>query len=326
MSRGHVCARTVASLALLWGLMVATASLAAAQSTEPDFGQASLIVTPTFQEVVLDASASAVTSTLTVTNKTSQPLDFEVFPVAISQIDSRGGVMLADKPLTGTTHTLAGYIEVLEPTFQILPQESKDIAVRISNSLNLSPGGHYASLIVRTVSPAAEQPSNQSVLPALSSFMLVRKTGGEQYNLFLSKLLLNRRRIWTSFPTLATLTFENQGNVHTIPRGQVSITDLFGRTVLEGTVNEGSLFVLPRSQREVMVRLRQIRPSWPLMVYRVTVAGASDPGAVPYQVSQFSVYGSWQAAASLVGAFGLIAVLIVVWKKRTRSRRHHDTQ
>lgn len=294
-----------------------------AQTAQPP--QSAISITPPFQEVLLTASESAVSASILITNQTDQLQNFEIYPVGISQVDSQGNVTLSDKPQSGSDTSLAADISVLEPTVTIPAGGQKEVVFTINNSLNLSPGGHYVSLITRMLPPQREEISGQSVLPALSSFLLLRKVGGEQYNLFLKTVTFPTRLLWFKLPTVANLTFENQGNVHTIPRGQVTVVDLFGRNVAEGTINEGSHFVLPRAQRELPVQIRRIRSSWPLMVYRVTVTGESDPGGVTFGQTSFSFYISQSAGIALIFA-AVVGSVIAVWLRRRRQKlkNNHD--
>jgi len=260
-----------------------------------------IIVTPTFQEVVLQASASAVTSSITITNQTNQEQSFELFAVRINQMERDGTIILSNKPLSGEDNPTSAEVTISQPFVTILANQKLEIPFTVKNTLNLSPGGHYVSVIIRTKAERVTTTPAQSVLPAISSFLLIRKEGGEQYNLFLQKVQFSNNNFWWKVPNLVVLTFENQGNIHTIPRGQVVISDIFGRTVIEGTVNEGSQFVLPRSQRTLGVRLRQIRFGWPVMLYKITALGASDPGAVTFEQTTFSMFVSSFSILTIVG-------------------------
>lgn len=268
-------------------------------------------ITPTFQELVLDATASAARGSITITNQTDQIQEFEVFAVSLKQLDSQGNVALFNRPLRGGDDDIFTDIEIQEPTFSLYPNQQKAISFSIQNSINLSPGGHYASLVVRIGSPPLGAQSTQTIVPALSSSLLIRKMGGEQYNLSLHRMILIDQKLWSKLPTVTQLTFENQGNIHVIPRGQIRISDIFGRVVVEGTINEGSQFILPRTRRDIQVQLRQIRRSWPMMVYTVSTIGSFDSGGV-FQQMGFGVYLSVWA----VVVIGLIISMMVVWAVR----------
>lgn len=306
-------ARTILLGWIVLRLVLPSAIFAQTEQATPS----AIIVTPTFQEIVITASDSAKQGSVVVSNQTDQQQTFEIFAVAIDQVDSQGNITLSDKPLSGTNDPFLADVEILEPQVIIAPKQQQVIPFTVKNSVGLSPGGHYVSLLIRAKSELVEQSATQSVLPAIASLLLIRKTGGEQYNLFLRALRFPHQGLWWSLPEVATLTFENQGNIHTIPRGEVKITDLFGRVVSEGTINEGSQFVLPRTQRELRVPLRQIRSSVPLMIYRISAQGTTTLGNANYELTAFSGYLSLVViGVSLL--FTLLSLSVYIWHKQKR--------
>ncbi len=247
-----------------------------------------------------------------------------MFAVAIQQMDAQGGVLLSDKPLSGANNPFSADVVIQEPVVVLQPKEQKEVEFQVKNSLSLSPGGHYVSLIIRSTANATSD-GKQQVLPAISSFLLIRKLGGEQYNLFLQNIRFPGRQVWLTLPSTATLTFENQGNIHTTPRGEMTMRDVFGRVVVEGTINEGSQMVLPRSQRDLIVQLRQIRPSLPVMLYTTTVIGSSDPGEVTFEQTAYSFFISRTAVFIVFGVIVVFAVVGIFLKRRRKHKQeHHD--
>ncbi len=251
-----------------------------------------IIISPTFQEVTVNADDTTQTAQIEISNQTNKKQLFEVFAVSVNQFDNQGNFTLADKPLSNSNSPDSAYITFPSPELEISPNQVATIPFTVLNTQNLSPGGNYSVVIVRAKPDQDDSLPNQSVLPAVSSFVLIRKIGGEQYNLSLLEIS-NDHQVWWQLPKTLSLVFENQGNIHTTPRGQIKITDVFGKVVVEGTINEGSQFVFPRTQKELQVQLRQIRPSWPIMLYTITVRGESSPGAISYFQQSFSVFVSY---------------------------------
>lgn len=284
----------------------------------PSTSNSAIIITPTFQEITLNTDDVSQTSQIEVFNQSSQLQTFEVFAVLVDQIDDQGNFTLSDKPLSNSDSTNTAFINFPNPELEILPNQVATVPFTIINSQNLSPGGNYAVVIIRAKPERNDPQSDQSVLPAVSSFVLIRKTGGELYNLSLLEISTDHQ-LWWQLPKKLTLVFENQGNIHTTPRGQIKITDLFGKVVVEGTINESSQFVFPRTQKELSVQLRQIRPSWPIMIYNINVRGESYPGEIPFLQQSFSVFVSFIGLiiSVLVGNF----LSLVVWFFRKTLRK-----
>jgi hypothetical protein len=164
----------------------------------------------------------------------------------------------------------------------------------------MSPGGHYAAVVARLISDSS---SDQRVLPAVSSFLLVRKIGGEQLHLSLKKSPLFEV-ISTKLPQETALTFSNQGNTHIIPRGSIVIKDFFGTVVAKATINENSLYIFPGTERSVSQKITYLKPILLPMPLFITITGSSQPGAIPYQQSGWFFYIS---PVSLVVVFVLIS-------------------
>lgn len=132
--------------------------------------------------------------------------------------------------------------------------------------------------------------SNQRVLPAFASTVLLRKKSGEIQNLSLIDVRDSKRLFRVSLPTEATATFQNNGNVHLIPHGEITLTDLFGRVIKQATLNEDSAYVLPGTQREISNHLRNTSWSLPISLLSLTIIGSS--GATSYSVEYSFIYVS----------------------------------
>lgn len=282
-----------------------------------------IIIAPTFQEVTLNPDQTSQTAQIEVFNQTNQRQIFEIYAVPVNQIDNQGNFTLSDKPLSNTEQPESAFLTFPNSELEILPNQVGTIPFSVINSQSLSPGGNYVVVIVRAKPNPTATLSNQSVLPAVSAFVLIRKLGGEQYNLSLSEISSDHQ-LWWQLPTSLRLTFENQGNIHTTPHGLIQITDLFGRVVVEGTINESSQFVFPRTKKEIAVQLKQIRPSWPFMLYNIKIDGQANPGTITYAQQSFSIFVSLTAILVVVG---VAVILVVGYTKITKfkKQKHAET-
>ncbi len=241
---------------------------------------------------------------------------FEIFALDIRQQDEQGQIAFVDKPLSGTAFTLASFVQIDENLVTLAPQEQKEIFFQIRNSVDLSPGGHYGAVIAR-IQNQTETPSEQKILPALSSLLLIHKEGGEQYQLSLAPLDLSKNTLSLSLPSELRLLFSNQGNSHVVPRGVISVTDMFGRLVYKGIINESSLFVLPQSKREVKVKIQPVAYTFPLSFLSIKVEGSSDPGQSHYYQSFSLILIKPKIFMILL----LLLVLLLYGAKRIRKSR-----
>jgi hypothetical protein len=264
----------------------------------------SIQIEPAFQEIVLLESQATASATIHITNTSQNPLEFELQPISIQQFDTNGTIILADKPVTGADASLASFITLPEKIVSVAAASSQVIPVQVTNSQSLGAGGHYAAIVARLTTTAS---SDQVVLPAVSSFILVRKQGGERYNLSIVGSPLQTSFFWTKLPSHLPLLFSNQGNAHVIPRGTIEVTDPFNRLVAKSIINENSLYVFPSTQREINQDLVGLKPILPISLLQLSLVGSTQPGSIQYQQSAWIIYlNPWG-----IGIIGLAVASIV---------------
>lgn len=301
----------LASILLLVGIVACGKPTVFAQETLSE-NRFSLSITPVFQELTLQENETGLETRLQITNYSEVPQEIELFAVDFQQVDDEGRVALVTTPNDFTR--FAAYITFPTKQLTLQPQTTEEFTIHVTNSVDLTPGGHYAAIVARHVKQ--DTPSLQQVLPGVSSFILLHKEGGAQYNLSLSNLSLSQFHLALSEPTQASLTFSNQGNVHVIPRGKVMIKDIFGREVYQGVINPSSQYVLPSTRRTLTSNISQIRSNFPLTILAVTAQGSADRGSLSFTRTEYIFYISpWMAGVVVIAT---IAGTIWYLKKRRK--------
>lgn len=279
--------------------------------------KASVTVEPAFSELIIKETDATASSSFRIKNNTDTPLEFTLHPFDIRQTDEKGNIAFYDKPV-GNQFTLATFIRVPSESLRIEPGKSTVVPIIVTNSQDMSPGGHYGAIIARFSPVKAD--SGQKIVPAISSILFVRKIGGEIFHLSLKKIEFGKRAVVFSIPSTVKLLFENQGNTHIIPRGVIELQDVYGKTIYEGTVNDGSTPVLPQLTREIIVPLRQISFGFPIQLYTMSVRGHGSPSAVSFAQETSFVY------ISPTSIIGTIVISLVLWMSlkmmRRRNKRH----
>lgn len=148
--------------------------------------------------------------------------------------------------------TLAEWVEIPPGPHQIQPEQTQEISFIVDIPKNASPGGHYAAVLIST-----EPPNNIANGPlvrtsqAVTSLFFLRVEGdvieqGSIREFRLSDSILEKPQAEFS------LRFENKGNVHLLPRGEIRITNMWGTERGVIPVNYQTQFgnVLPKSIRE----------------------------------------------------------------------------
>ena len=294
--------------------LTATAPMAFAQEKN----NFSLTIQPAYQEVEIPEDKNSVETTITLKNPSDTAQQMELFAFDFTQSDHFGSIALLDGFTGQYAHTLASFLSFEKDSLIIAAQSEEEVVIKIENRATLSPGGHYAAIVVRAIEKQGA--SQQKILPAVTSLLLVRKKSGERINLSLKELSWQPKALVTHFPEKIDLTFENGGNVHVVPRGTAAITDIFGRVVFQGTVNESSLYLLPGTMRTISTNLQQSRTFFPLMFYSLEIHGRSNVGEATFSSETSFLYVDWKFVVLLLIIVGAIIFRTVQKKKRNEKK------
>ncbi|MBP7768606.1 hypothetical protein KA082_02105 [Candidatus Woesebacteria bacterium] len=276
-------------------------------------------VEPAFQEIEIKANDTTVEGNIIITNAADFDQTLTVTALDINQTDANGNINFIDKPDSSNPFRIADFIAFKNTDRTVPAHTSKEIPFVINNTQELSPGGHYGAIISRFESSAKS--GTQQVLPALSSFVLIRKIGGERYQLSL-RSVHGVPAISLQIPQKIELLFENNGNIHTTPYGTLKIIDIFSKLRYKGSINEGSLIVLPQTQRQIENTVQSLGLSWPLMIYTLQIQGMSRPGDVPFFTEVSFLYISPFMCLGLLIGLGLLGFYF--YKRHTKQHEKEE--
>ncbi len=149
--------------------------------------------------------------------------------------------------------SLASWIEISAEPITLSAGERREIPFKIVIPKDADPGGHYAGVFFSTMPPERETGAAAiGISGKLGSLILLRVAGEVQES---GKLLeFNTEggtRFFSSKPVKFYARFENQGNVHLKPQGEIKIKGIFDVTSASDSlaVNEAGGNVLPDSVR-----------------------------------------------------------------------------
>ncbi len=196
-------------------------------------------------------------SSIKVVNGNAYPITIytEVANFEATGEDGRGKFVpiLNDEP---GVSTLAHWITVTEGPHIIPAEQSKEISLFAEIPENAPPGGHYAAILVSTEPPTAGEKFAVQTSQAVTSLFFVRIEGDVN-----ESATIREFRAFKSFlqrpEAEFSLRFENKGNVHLQPRGNIIITNMWGTERGVIPVNYQTHFgnVLPKT-------IRDFRFSW----------------------------------------------------------------
>jgi len=146
---------------------------------------------------------------------------------------------------------LSDWIEISKEAIELAPNESKEVPFIIKAPENAEPGGHYAAILIGTKPNKELEGSGLNVSSLLSSLIMIN-VGGDTIEKADIREFSVSKNIYDEPKADFTVRFENTGNVHVQPRGEIKIYDFWGNEKGNIQINHNSSFgnVLPGSIRK----------------------------------------------------------------------------
>jgi hypothetical protein len=291
-------------------LVCATLTIGTAQKVS-----ANTSISPTWLEFELQPDSISTSGALLITNSTQQQVSVTMNAYEIRQENEFGSVSFVTQPQIQAT-TFNTFFTFEPQTFILQPNENKKVMVQIRNSADLSPGGHYASLIAKLATD--ESLPQPRISPALSTLVLLRKSGGEQYQMSLTNLQKLPQGFLWELPKQIDITFQNDGNVHDRPYGRIEVIDMFGRVVQQSPINVGSAFVLPQNRRQLTHQLQGVELSLPFGIFKVHIDGRAERGQSTFIQDTTFFYFDWRLFIGIV----TFTTITVFWFIKYQKKHH----
>lgn len=235
--------------AVLWILACCFCSAlpAAAQQSQ------TLSVTPPLFQLTVEPGQSWQSS-IKIVNANDVPLEIYADPVNFAPQGEAGhGQFLPLFETETDGQTLAEWILVDQDRIVIPPETSYELPFSVVVPSEAAPGGHFAAILVGTSPPDINTDGGPAVRTSqvVSSLLFLRVAGdineaGSIREFSVGSSFIERPQANFS------LRFQNEGNVHLRPQGEILITNMWGRERGVIPINQGSSFgnVLPDSIRE----------------------------------------------------------------------------
>lgn len=218
-------------------------------------------VSPGLQEIEISEGQAEASFEIAVSNSTESRVDFRLSTIDFGALDESGGVAFLGKTGQETyAYSLSQWMQVETPEVSVEPGKVQSVKVTVKNDDSLSPGGHYGAVLVTTRDTGQVQNDSVAMLPGASTLVLLKKIGGESYDLKLDQIKANKS--FLGLPQSAQLRFQNAGNIHIVPRGTIELKGPFNTKLSSGVINETSSFVLPDTYRQIDIPLKTISQSW----------------------------------------------------------------
>lgn len=217
-------------------------------------GSISFTVTPPIFQPTL-APGETWSSYIQVVNSNPYNVSMYASRMNFSPAGERGQVEFSHLFSEGSgtsTHSLAQWIKLPDDPVFIPAEKSGKIPFTITVPKNAEPGGHYAAILIGT-QPVTDKGSGSkvSVSSYISSLLFVKITGEIKESGSIREFS-TEKSLYSTPNASFKLRFENNGNVHLLPQGDILLTNMWGKQRGQIPINSKTDFgtVLPNSIRE----------------------------------------------------------------------------
>lgn len=210
-----------------------------------------LTISPPVIEANIDPG-SEIVQVIKIVNTDSEPQIFYLSAADFTASGEKGEpkILTSEETPSGYTHGLSGWLKFSDNEIFLPALEKAEIKVTIRVPATAEPGGHYGAVFFESKPPEVTGKVNVGVVSKIGTLMLVRVSGDvKEQGLIANFNTQPPKSRFDHRPINFITRFENQGNVHLKPQGQVDIYNTLGRLVGTLAVNENGGNVLPQSTR-----------------------------------------------------------------------------
>jgi len=150
---------------------------------------------------------------------------------------------------------LASWILIEKGPITVLPSEYRSIDYSISVPQDADPGGHYAGIFFGNNNPDEKNGKPAIGLSSKAGTLILLEVSGNiiESGELKSFEIRNGGTFFEHLPIEFSIGFENTGNVHLRPEGEIEIINMFGKTVAKIDVNRRKIGaganILPKTAR-----------------------------------------------------------------------------
>jgi hypothetical protein len=158
----------------------------------------------------------------------------------------------------GNKALLSQWIEIEKCPIKIPAYKSVDIEFAIRVPENAEPGGHYAAILAGTQPTDDKSQGSQMKVSSLLASLILLNVQGDVEEKGMIREFSSSQNYYGKEAVDFTIKFQNSGNVHIQPQGEIRIYDMWGKDKGAIAINQGSDFgnVLPGD-------IRKWEYSWP---------------------------------------------------------------
>jgi hypothetical protein len=219
--------------------------------------------------------------------------------------------------------TFAEWIDISDSTVVIPPEQTVQLPFTIKVPVDAPPGGHFAAILVGTKSDAGRDGETKVETSQVVSSLVFLRVAGDIVEIGNIREFITEKKIYESPEVKFNLRFENKGNVHLQPRGDIKIVNMWGQERGLVPVNKRSLFgnVLPESVRKYIFTWSGESSLADIGRYTAIATLAYGENDVQFTSSETHFWVvPWRALLVIVATLGLF-IWIFAWLLKLYVRR-----
>lgn len=228
-------------LALPIGVLIAIAVFLA----QPAF--AVTLIPPSLEFVDVNPGET-ITTKVKLFNETAETLTLYSSTANFTALDETGTPkVLSEDDQIG----LASWITLDKGPFTLTSGERREIPTEIVIPANATPGGHYAAILFSPQAPETTGGGQVAISQKIGTLVLIRIAGIiNESGMIAEFATATRQSSFSRLPIDFLLRFQNSGNVHLRPVGNLTIRNMLGGTSAVIPMNASQGAVLPQSIRK----------------------------------------------------------------------------
>lgn len=206
-------------------------------------------ITPPLVKINMNPAEEFV-SAIKVVNNNDRTIVVQAQTANFKNVDN-GRVEFAEDGEIEGDYTLKSWINLPQKSFEIRPFSSKNIPYIIKTPEDASPGGHYAGILIGTPSAdSVEEGAVVGISQLVASLIFVNISGDILEKGYIRQFSTDKN-FYNGDSVEFEVRFENTGNVHLKPVGDIKIYNFFGKEKGYIPINHKTDFgnVLPESER-----------------------------------------------------------------------------
>ncbi len=192
-------------------------------------------------------------SMVKIANNNAQDIDIYVDVMDFESGSTAGTVkfLAESNDPEADNYLLSRWINVSSKPFNIPGDGSREIPFIVDIPEDASPGGHYAAIVVGTKPKENKKEGSAMSISTMISSLIFLNVNGEIVEKGSIREFSTSRNFYKKPDVDFNVVFENTGNVHIQPQGEIRVYNVFNKDKGEVIINQGTEFgnVLPDGKR-----------------------------------------------------------------------------